>query len=231
MERKDALVSVIVPAYNEEETIGNVLNDLMKMSRNGFPVEVVVVDDGSSDGTHKEVAKFPEVVYLRHERNLGKGMALKTGLRVAKGMVCVIQDADSEYSPKEIPRLVTPILKGDADVVYGSRFMGNRNGMSLSHTIGNTVLSKVTSLLFMKNITDVMTGHKAFSRRVIRSFGFQADDFSIETEFTARVLQKRLRVLEIPINYSYRKKGTAKIKYIDGLRSLARLLSVFFSEA
>jgi glycosyltransferase involved in cell wall biosynthesis len=223
-------VTVVVPTYNEERTIGQVLSELTKIESKVRPLEIIVVDDGSSDRTKDEVAKFPSVIYIRHQRNMGKGMALRTGLKIGRGKAVVIQDADMEYSPTEIPQLVKPILDGRADVVYGSRFIGKRNGMSFSHLIGNVILSSVASLLYRENITDIMTGHKAFSRKVLGSLRLKENGFSVEVELTAQVLKNGWKILEIPIGYSYRTHGAAKIRYRDGLGSLLKLLSSTFAE-
>lgn len=223
-------VTVVVPTYNEGETIGHVLSELTKIESKLGPLEIIVVDDGSSDRTKDEVAKFPSVIYVRHQRNMGKGMALKTGLKIGRGKALVIQDADMEYSPAEVPQLVKPILDGRADVVYGSRFIGKRNGMSFSHLVGNVVLSRVASLLYHENITDIMTGYKVFSRKVLKSLGLKENGFAVEVELTAQVLKHGWKILEIPIDYSHRTQGAAKIRFRDGLTSLLKLLRSAFAE-
>jgi len=223
-------VTVIVPTYNEEETIGQVLSELTKIEPKIGPLEIIVVDDGSSDRTKDEVAEFPSVIYVKHQRNMGKGMALKTGLKIGRGRTVVIQDADMEYSPTDIPQLVKPILDGRVDVVFGSRFIGKRNGMSFSHLVGNVILSRVASLLYQENITDIMTGYKAFSRKVLESLRLKENGFSVEVELTSKVLKDGWKILEIPIAYSYRTHGAAKIRYRDGLGSLLKLLSSTFAE-
>ena len=178
-------VSIVVPAYNEEETIGRVIAELL-LIRNTVPsMEIIVVDDGSSDRTALEVSKFPSVRLVEHAKNMGKGAALKTGFKEARGRVAVIQDADMEYFPCEIPRVVKPILNGNADVVYGTRFKVRPSGMSFTHFIGNMILSKAASILYLKNITDIMTGCKAFSNRVLRSLEHKGNGFSIEAELTS----------------------------------------------
>lgn len=230
LERGCPSVTVIVPTYNEEETIGQVLSELIKIEPKVSSLEIIVVDDGSSDRTKDEIAKFPSVIYVRHQRNMGKGMALKTGLKIARGKTVVIQDADMEYSPTEIPQLIKPILDGRADVVFGSRFIGKRNGMSFSHLVGNVMLSRAASLLYQENITDIMTGHKAFSSKVLESLRLKENGFSIEVELTAKVLKNGWKILEIPIGYSYRTHGAAKIRYRDGLGSFLKLLTITFAE-
>ena len=221
-------ISVVVPTYNEEESVGEVLRKLSGLERLLPPMEVIVVDDGSTDRTAYEVSKFPSVKYVRHKKNLGKGVALRTAFEVAVGDIIVVQDADMEYCPSEIPKLVRPILTGQADVVYGSRFKGKHKGMSFSHYVGNKVLSLTTRLLYRTPMTDVMTGRKCFTRKVIESIDLTEDGFKIETEITAKVLKKGWRIVEVPINYFKRTRGSAKIRCWDGVSSMVKLFEEFF---
>lgn len=223
---KDATVSVIVPAYNEEQNIKDILRMLMDVEQVLPSLEVIVIDDGSTDGTLDEIAKFSHgVKLLTHRNNRGKGAALATGFDQATGDVVVVQDADLEYSPYDIPRLVKPILSGEADVVFGSRFMGTRDGMKFLNFVGNKLLSLTTRLLFGKPITDVMTGHKVFAKRVIRSMDLAEDGFKIEPEIAAEVFHGGWRFKEVPITYTRRRNGVSKFRfYKDGLRCLKRLV-------
>lgn len=225
---QDVMISVLVPTYNEEESVAEVLRKLLGLSGLLPPMEIIVVDDGSTDHTAQEVAKFPSVKYVAHEKNLGKGAALRTAFRVASGEILVVQDADMEYCPSEIPKIVRPILTGQADVVYGSRLMGEHRGMTFSHYVGNKVLSLTTRLLYRASITDVMTGRKCFARKVAESIDLTEDGFEIETEITTKVLEKGWRITEVPINYSKRVKGSAKIRYWDGVSSMVKLFREFF---
>lgn len=217
-------VSIIVPVYNEEKSIEAVLRRLLKVCQNLPSLEIVVVDDGSTDDTLRRVARFNPVRLIRHDRNQGKGAAVSTGLRNCKGDIVAIQDADMEYRPEDIPRLVEPILNGKVDAVYGSRFKGNMNGMRVSHYIGNMIISFATRLLFGGSVTDVMTGHKAFRRKIFNPFSLKGNGFTVEIEITAKILKKHWRLMEVPIDYSYRKHGVAKIKYTDGLRCLLAVI-------
>jgi len=223
---EDATVSVIVPAYNEEQNIRKILRMLMDVEQILPSLEVIVIDDGSTDGTLDEIAKFSHgVKLLKHENNRGKGAALATGFDEATGDVVVVQDADLEYSPYDIPRLVKPILSGEVDVVFGSRFMGTRDGMKFMNYVGNKLLSLTTKLLYGEPITDLMTGHKVFARRVIRSMDLTEDGFNIEPEIAAEVFHGGWRFKEVPITYTRRRNGISKFRfYKDGLKCLRRLV-------
>ena len=217
-------VSVIVPAYNEEGTIAKVINGLLAVKTIIPSLEIIVVDDGSTDATVQRVFEFLSIKLIKQPKNMGKGAALRTGFEAARGRVFIVQDADMEYSPSDIPNLVKPILSGEADVVYGSRFACKPYGMSYSHFFGNILLSKVASLLYGQKITDLMTGYKAFSRNIIRGLHLTENGFSIETELTSQVLQSGCRYREVPICYSYRSHGVSKIGPLDGLKSLIQLI-------
>lgn len=223
-ESKNPDISVIVPAYNEDKNIGEVLRRLMKIDWPLHNMEIIVIDDGSTDHTPKEIADFPFVKYVRHKNNRGKGAAIRTGIRSSSGKVIVIQDADLEYSPEYIPHLVKPILTGIVDIVYGSRFRGKCEGMSFSHFVGNRILSLVAKILYNVPITDVMTGHKAFNRAVFSSFELEEDGFAVEVEMTSKGLQNGWRFAEVPVTYSFRNFGVSKIVYLDGVRSLLKLI-------
>jgi len=189
-------------------------------------MEIIVIDDGSTDGTPEEVAKFSSrVKLLKHEKNCGKGAALASGFDEATGEVVVVQDADLEYSPYDIPMLVKPILSGEADVVFGSRFKGSRNGMKFTNYVGNKLLSATTMLLYGTPITDVMTGHKVFAKRVIKSMDLTEDGFKIEPEIAAEVFRGGWRYAEVPIAYTRRKRGKSKFRfYKDGVTCFLRLV-------
>ena len=217
-------ISVIVPAYNEERNIGEVLRRLMKIDWPLDRMEIVLVDDGSTDHTSQVVAGFPFVKHIRHEINQGKGAALSTGIRNSTGRVLVIQDADMEYPPECIPRLVEPIFVGKVDVVFGSRFRGSHQGMTISHIVGNRILSVVASFLYNVSITDVMTGHKAFRREVLDSFELESKGFGVEVEMISKSLRHGWKFEETPIDYAYRCFGVSKIAYLDGVKSLVRLI-------
>jgi len=248
---KFPLVTIIVPVYNEEQTIGDLLSRLVRLE--GIRKEIIIVDDGSTDSTPRilgilELAdsimrvagkerglkpeltpydEFPGIKIVRHEGNRGKGAALRTGLAYGSGDIFVIQDADLEYLPENIGVITRPIVVGEADAVFGSRFLGSSAGMSASHRIGNWILSGMTTLLFFRRVTDVMTGHKAFSRFALNELTWDEDGFAAEIGIAAAVLaNKELRLVEVPISYAYRLKGRSKIRFADGLACLLRLVKL-----
>ena len=225
--REEPLVSIIVPLYNEEDTIGDVLERLERLAT--IRKEIIVVDDGSRDNSLTASKQFPFVTILNHKERRGKGAAIQTGFAHGKGDIFVVQDADLEYSPEEIPKIVHPIIERKADVVYGSRFKEIRaEDMKFSHRLGNRILSIASTLLYGKLVTDVMTGHKCFRRNVIEALHLSENGFKIEVEITAQVLRRDFRFTEVPITYHYRKHSHSKIRSSDGLECLWKLLKARF---
>ncbi|MBS7288576.1 MAG: glycosyltransferase family 2 protein [Candidatus Freyarchaeota archaeon] len=212
-----------MPCFNEEGTISEVIERVKRVDL-GLEKEIVVVDDGSTDSSFEKASSHSGVVVVRHERNMGKGAAVKTGIAHSTGDIVVIQDADLEYLPEDIPGLLAPLLRGEADVVYGSRFIGSIEEMSLSHRLGNRVLSWTTRLFFGSKITDMMTGYKAFKREAVEGLELRARRFEFEPEVTAKLLKRGAKIVEVPIKYSVRKSGEAKIRWRDGLTCLWWLL-------
>ncbi|GAH88332.1 unnamed protein product, partial [marine sediment metagenome] len=162
------LLSIIIPVYNEEQTIIIVLEEIEKLNRN-LDREIIVVDDGSTDQTFKIAKKCHSAKIIRHKNNKGKGAAIRTGIQHTNGDIIILQDADLEYFPMDIPKIIKPIIEERADVVFGSRFLGRFDGMSFSHLLGNKVLTLITKILFRAPLTDIETGYKAFKREVIDS--------------------------------------------------------------
>jgi len=197
------MISIVVPVYNEKPTIPIVLDKLKKIA---LEKEIIVVDDGSNDGTKEylETIDDPEIKIIFHSKNLGKGSALRTGFKYVKGEIVVIQDADLEYHPEEIPILIKPILDGYADVVYGSRFIGTHRVYLFTHYLGNKILNLIANILYNTFLTDLMTGYKAFRKEVIKNLKLKANDFGIEAEITAEIFKHNFRVYEVPISYSGR---------------------------
>jgi glycosyltransferase involved in cell wall biosynthesis len=222
--------SLLVPAFNEERTIEGVLRRAAAVELDS---ELIVVDDGSTDGTVAAVERLrPELGdrlrLLHHEHNRGKGAAVRTAIAASTGEIVVIQDADLEYDPRDIPRLVSPLVEGVADVVYGSRLRGGepQRAHLFWHYAGNRMLSLLTNVLYNTTISDMEVGYKAFRGDLIRSLELTSDDFGFEPEVTAKLLRiPGLRLYEIPISYYGRTYAEGKkITWRDGLRAVVVLL-------
>ncbi len=224
-------LSVIVPVFNERTTVAEIVRRVRAVDL-PLVVDVVVVDDGSSDGTDRVLAAIEDstVRVVTHEANQGKGAAIRTGLAHARGDLVLVQDADLEYDPDDWPRLLDPVLKNKASVVYGSRFTGERKNMMPLHWIGNRFLSLVTNLLYSSTLSDMETCYKLFDRRVLEGVTIVSDRFDFEPEITAKVLRRGYRIYEVPISYAGREADEGKkITWRDGLGALRALLRFRFT--
>jgi glycosyltransferase involved in cell wall biosynthesis len=218
-------VSFLIPAYNEAATIVEVLDRVDALP---FDKQVIVVDDGSTDGTADLVTSRDGVLLLR-QPNRGKGSALRSAIGHIDGDIAVIQDADMEYDPAEVPKLIEPIQRGAADVVYGSRLKGGepQRAYMFWHLLGNRFLSLLTGVLYNTTLSDMETGYKAFRSEVLRSLDLRQDDFAIEPEITAKVCLRKLRVYELPISYYGRTYAEGKnITWVDGFKAVWVLISI-----
>ena len=225
------LLSVIVPVYNERVTVAEVIRRIRAVDV-PVDVEVIVVDDCSSDGTDKVLSALGDstVRILRHDVNQGKGAAIRTGMASARGDLLLIQDADLEYDPEDWPSLLNPILRGKAQVVYGSRFTGQRKNMMPLHWMGNRFLSLVTNVLYSSTMSDMETCYKLFDRRVLEGITIESDKFDFEPEITAKVLRRGYRIYEVPISYAGREISEGKkITWRDGLGALRALIKYRFT--
>lgn len=223
-------LSVIVPVYNEKSTIREILSRVQKMQ---LADEIVIVDDGSSDGTREilesYVGKEPFRVIF-HAKNQGKGAAIRSGLKAVCGDVILIQDADLEYDPREYPNLLRPIQEGVADVVYGSRFLGApRRPILFWNMVANKILTLVTNVLYNNILTDMETGYKVFRREVIEGMPLRANRFDFEPEFTAKILKRKVRIFEVPIAFYPRDYSEGKkIKMKDAFEAMWALFKYRF---
>ncbi|MFN8005704.1 MAG: glycosyltransferase family 2 protein [Terriglobia bacterium] len=222
-------LSVIIPVYNERSTLLEIVNQVRKVPLNK---EIILVDDYSTDGTRDLLrqleAEGDRVLY--HERNMGKGAALRTGFQHAAGDYVIIQDADLEYDPHEYPKLLQPLLDRQADVVYGSRFSGTRKNMMSLHDLGNQFLTLVTNILYRTSITDMETCYKVFPRETIQSIRIDSNRFNFEPEITAKLLKRGFRIIEVPISYAGRSFSQGKkITWRDGFSAIWTLVKFRFS--
>jgi len=217
-------LSIVIPVYNEVNTISEVLRRVRSVPGEK---EILVVDDGSKDGTAEVLAglDLPDIRVFFHPVNRGKGASLRTAFEQVTGDVVVIQDGDFEYHPEEIPRLVELIVRGKADVVFGSRLLGRHRVFMFSHYLGNKVVNLFANVLYNTFLTDLMTGHKAFRAAILSEFRHRSDRFGFEPEFTAYVFKRHLRVYEIPIDYEGRTYAEGKkVRWSDGVAALGWLL-------
>jgi glycosyltransferase involved in cell wall biosynthesis len=215
-------LSIVIPVYGEEETIQELLKRV-DSTKYPIPHEIIVVNDGSKDKTLEKISELgdmPSLKLVSYAENRGKGYAMREGIRASTGDVLIIQDADLEYDPSEIPAIIAPILAGDTHVVYGSRFKGTIKKISGLHRFGNRALTWMTNVLFKAELTDVETCYKAFSRKVLEDILLTEDGFEVEPEITVELLKKGYRILEVPV--SYRARGFEegkKITWREGVRS------------
>ena len=221
-------VSVLMPVYNERGTVEKALEELLRTQISERGWEVVVVDDGSTDGTEVLLRGRPwpdNVRLLRHDRNRGKGAALRTALAAAEGTYATVMDADLEYSPADIPLLLEPLRNGDADAVFGTRGFQAHSAYSFWYVIGNRAVSFAANVIYNCWISDIMTGQKAMRTEVFRSLKLRERGFAIESEITARLVRKGIRIYEVPIVYKARSREQGKkLTTVDGLRVLRTLL-------
>jgi glycosyltransferase involved in cell wall biosynthesis len=219
-------LSVVIPVYNEAKSVVQVLERVLAADTKGLEVEVIAVDDGSTDGTRDTLVNWRDpagrVRVLLQPHNMGKGAALQRGFEEATGDVVLVQDADLEYSPDDYPELLKPILEGQADVVYGCRFLGGPHRVLLFwHYIANRFLTLMSNVFTNLNLSDMETGYKVFRREVIKNMRLREKRFGIEPEMTARVARGEWRIYEVPISYYGRTYAEGKkIGFKDAVRAL-----------
>ena len=223
-------LSVLIPVYNEKNTIREIIK---RVQDTGLATEIVIVDDGSRDGTREILAEYDGKNGIRvilHEKNAGKGAALRTAMQSATGDVMLIQDADLEYDPREYAGLLKPIEENMADVVYGSRFLGAPHRAILFwNMIANKLLTLMTNILYNNILTDMETGYKVFRREVVSGMKLRANRFDFEPEFTAKILKSRVRVFEVPITFNPREYDEGKkIGIWDAFEAVWALLKYRF---
>jgi glycosyltransferase involved in cell wall biosynthesis len=224
------MLSVVIPVFDERNTVGEVVRRVRMVELpEGVDREIIVVDDGSRDGTDKVLRALEDstVRVVRHPANQGQGAAVRTGLGYVRGDVVLIQDADLEYDPSDIPRIVQPILDGQADVVYGTRFHASRSVMRLTNLIMDRALSVGASLLYNRSLTDIETGYRAFRTSTLSNVRIESDRFEFGPELTAKLFRLHARFFEVPVTYSGRIAGK-KFGTKDRLSALKTLLTYRF---
>jgi glycosyltransferase involved in cell wall biosynthesis len=218
-------LSVVIPAYNEAATIRTIIQ---RVQATPYDKEIIVVDDGSRDGTREILASLhdPTVRVLFHDRNRGKGAALQTGFAAARGDFVIVQDADLEYDPRDYPALLEPLIQDHADVVYGSRFLaGARRVLFFWHSVANHLLTLISNMVTDLNLSDMETGYKAFRIEVVQRLKLESKSFTVEPEITAKIARMGCRVYEVPISYHGRTyEEGKKIGWRDGLLAVGAII-------
>jgi len=223
-------ISVVIPVFNEEKTIIDIVNKVQNID---IDKEIIIVDDCSTDSTREILEKIKQdnIKIFFHDKNSGKGSALKTGFSHVSGDIVIIQDADLEYDPAEYARLIEPIIMGHADVVYGSRLSGGRpqRVYMFWHKVGNNILTLFTNILYNTTLTDMETGYKVFKREVIKDINIKSGDFTVEAELTAKIFKKKCRVYELPISYYGRDYSEGKkIRWYHAVSAIWALIKYKF---
>ena len=227
-------LSIIIPVYNEEKTILQVIDKIKEVKLKSMTKEIVIVDDFSVDKTRKILSGFKDrsVKVFFHQKNMGKGAAIRTALRHTTGDIILIQDADLEYDPKEYEKLLKPIIGNEAKVVYGTRLEAirkNLKNMYKLHYFGNVFLTIMTNVLYGAKITDMETGYKVFRKEVIKGMRLRAKRFDFEPEITSKILKRGYRIKEVPIDFTGRKFSEGKkITWVDGFKAMYYLIKYRF---
>jgi glycosyltransferase involved in cell wall biosynthesis len=220
--------SIIIPAFNEEKTILEVIQKVKELRLNK---EIIVIDDGSTDNTWKIIEKTGGIKKVRHKKNLGKGAAFKSALKIATGKIIIVQDADMELAPEQIPKIISPILKGETKVVYGSRNSRGKGKRTLAFFLGGHLITFLTNLLYNTRLTDEPCGYKAFLINILKDIKIDSNRFEWEPEITAKLSKRGIKIHEVPVESSSRTmKEGKKLRRIDGVRAALTLIKYRFKD-
>ncbi len=237
MGKQDAVqetLSIIIPVYNEKKTIQALIEKVRKADTLGLKKELIIVDDGSNDGTGDLLKKINNAKVFFHENNKGKGAAIRTGLQHARGDILLIQDADLEYDPNDYKALLEPLIAKKTDVVYGSRFVQSKifpKNMYYAHCLGNMVLTGMTNVLYSANLSDMETCYKVMRKEAVKGLQLSSMRYDIEPELTAKLLKKGFSIHEVPIRFEPRSfEEGKKINWKDGLVAAWTLVKYRFNE-
>ena len=220
-------ISVLIPTYNEEKTIKKVINEVTKVTRK-YKSEIIVINDGSTDSTSKIIKKVPDIKVINNVKNLGKGYSIRKGIKKAKGDVLIIQDADLEYNPQDISKLLKPFQDNSVKVVYGSRVLKNNPISHWTFNLGGRLITFITNLLFNSKITDEPTGYKLFRKSILKDINLNCRGFEFCPEVTAKIAKKGIKIYEVPISYNPRPVTEKKIKWYDGIAAIFYLIKYRF---
>ncbi|MFC2028614.1 glycosyltransferase family 2 protein [Chloroflexota bacterium] len=223
-------LSIIIPVFNEVKTIREIIN---RVKKTGLAHQILVIDDGSTDGTVeilREISSKNKIQLVEHEKNCGKGCAIRTGLDYVNGDVILIQDADLEYDPREYSNLLKPLKENICDIVYGSRFLGGaRRPILFWNMVANKLLTFTTNILYNNILSDMETGYKVFRKSVLEGMEIHANGFDFEPEFTAKMLKNKRRIYEVPISFNPRDYSEGKkVKMIDAFEAMWTLIKYRF---
>jgi len=224
-------LSVIIPVYNEAKTIRKIVNRILKIKN---VLEIIIVDDGSDDGTKLELKKISvhkKIKIFTNKKNTGKGAAIRIALKYAKGNYVIVQDADLEYDPEDYKKLMKPVLNAKAQVVYGSRFLGEHRNMFFWHLLCNKLLTLLTNILFDTTLSDMETCYKLIPLKIFEEIKLKSNGFDFEPEVTAKILKKGIRIYEVPISYAGREYSEGKkIKFWDAVIAFLMILKYRFAD-
>ncbi len=224
-------LSIIIPSYNEESTILDLIDIVKRQDIGKIIKEIIVVDDGSKDNTYNLLKTIDGIKLVKHDKNFGKGRAIRTGLEKSTGDIILIQDADLELSPSDYPALIKPIIDGKAEVVYGSRILGKNIKHSLLYYTGGRIITFVANLLYGINITDEPIGYKVFKADLLKKLNLECNRFEFCPEVTAKIAKKKIKIHEVPVKYNPRTVSEGKkLRFNDGIQAILTLIKYRFKK-